>query len=50
MLKPVARTDSGLRMDELRAENGALSSSRPSSPMRHHHRVGSSRGKVKRDD
>ncbi|CCD33544.1 hypothetical protein ACHAPC_001460 [Botrytis cinerea] len=28
----------------------SLSTSRPSSPMRHHSRVGSSRGKVKRDD
>jgi UDP-sugar transporter A1/2/3 len=27
-----------------------LSTSRPSSPMRHHSRVGSSRGKIKRDD
>ncbi|KAH8599770.1 udp-galactose transporter-like protein [Bisporella sp. PMI_857] len=31
-------------------KNAALSTSRPSSPMRHHSRVGSSRGKIKRDD
>ncbi|KAN0098570.1 udp-galactose transporter-like protein [Hyaloscypha variabilis] len=31
-------------------KNAGLSTSRPSSPMRHHSRVGSSRGKVKRDD
>ncbi len=31
-------------------KTSGLSTSRPSSPMRHHSRVGSSRGKVKRDD
>jgi UDP-sugar transporter A1/2/3 len=31
-------------------KSAGLSTSRPSSPMRHHSRVGSSRGKVKRDD
>lgn len=31
-------------------KTAGLSTSRPSSPMRHHSRVGSSRGKVKRDD
>lgn len=31
-------------------KQAGLSTSRPSSPMRHHSRVGSSRGKIKRDD
>ena len=31
-------------------KNAGLSTSRPSSPLRHHSRVGSSRGKIKRDD
>ncbi|KAI9052220.1 hypothetical protein LZ554_003578 [Drepanopeziza brunnea f. sp. 'monogermtubi'] len=31
-------------------KQAGLSSSRPSSPLRHHSRVGSSRGKIKRDD
>jgi len=31
-------------------KSAGLSTSRPSSPMRHHSRVGSSRGKVRRDD
>ncbi|KAH8672678.1 udp-galactose transporter-like protein [Tricladium varicosporioides] len=31
-------------------KSAGLSTSRPSSPMRHHSRVGSSRGKIKRDD
>jgi len=31
-------------------KSAGLSTSRPSSPLRHHSRVGSSRGKVKRDD
>ena len=31
-------------------KSAGLSTSRPSSPMRHHSRVGSSRGRVKRDD
>jgi solute carrier family 35 (UDP-sugar transporter), member A1/2/3 len=35
-------------LDSLR--DTGLSTSRPSSPMRHHSRVGSSRGKIKRDD
>lgn len=31
-------------------KNDARTTSRPSSPMRHHSRVGSSRGKAKRED
>ena len=31
-------------------KNAGLSSSRPNSPLRHHSRVGSSRGKIKRDE
>lgn len=31
-------------------KSAGLSTSRPSSPMRHHSRVGSSRGKIKRDE
>ncbi|TGO21739.1 hypothetical protein BPAE_0203g00140 [Botrytis paeoniae] len=46
---------SSLTLDPLNGLKGpgagaSLSTSRPSSPMRHHSRVGSSRGKVKRDD
>ncbi|KAJ8069498.1 hypothetical protein OCU04_003151 [Sclerotinia nivalis] len=46
---------SSLTLDPLSGLKGpgagaSLSTSRPSSPMRHHSRVGSSRGKVKRDD
>ncbi|CAL3969144.1 unnamed protein product [Diplocarpon coronariae] len=40
-----------LTVDTLEGTRHAgLSSSRPSSPLRHHSRVGSSRGKIKRDD
>ena len=40
-----------MTLDPLENMKGAgLSTSRPSSPLRHHSRVGSSRGKVKRDD
>ncbi|KAE8451601.1 hypothetical protein EG329_003674 [Mollisiaceae sp. DMI_Dod_QoI] len=42
---------SSLTLDPLESLKAAgLSTSRPSSPLRHHSRVGSSRGKIKRDD
>jgi len=47
------RDEESLRLPLHHLENvksAGLSTSRPSSPMRHHSRVGSSRGKVKRDD
>lgn len=37
-------------LEGLKTAGLSLSTSRPSSPMRHHSRVGSSRGKIKRDD
>lgn len=47
------RDEDTLRLPLMPLENiksAGLSTSRPSSPARHHSRVGSSRGKVKRDD